>query len=492
MCPRTLKSFSTLLCVALMLLSSPPPSSVGSYEDDKPCLGTLISPRSTYSGTFLNWLFHGTGCNLALSDGTTYHGEFWHGRCHGAGRLTFPDGTVYLGEFAEGERHGTGSILAVDGYSYSGDWVRGKREGEGAETLLDGRGYQGQFRSDQRHGAGTATDPGGATREGTWRDGEPADGPGWSIVYADGSKYVGCAVRSEPHGVGTMRYSHGRGGGGIGVYNGEFRDGKRNGSGVCVYSSGETFDGIWADDKPLTEAEAHKGAKGGSVGGSGNTGGMTVGQLLEHIQHAHVSELIIEAGSQPSAEDAAQGSPISTLPNGESRKHPQTTISRFSISLKSEVEEALLLKEVNKDEKHPLHKYSNDDTFQGYIDKNGYRQGRGLFREAASGIEYDGNFLDNMKHGHGVEVTASAKYNGAFQFDRREGWGTLVLQDLGRGSTYQGQFKNGTYQGRGTLCDSDGWIYTGDFVRGLKEGSGEELSPDDSVYNGQFKAGKRN
>ncbi len=53
-------------------------------------------------------------------EGTTYVGQWVHGKCQGSGELTFPDGSKYAGEFANDSRSGRGVMVWPSGDKYSG------------------------------------------------------------------------------------------------------------------------------------------------------------------------------------------------------------------------------------------------------------------------------------------------------------------------------------------------------------------------------------
>ena len=59
--------------------------------------------------------------------------------------------------------------------------------------------------------------------------------------------------------------------------------------------------------------------------------------------------------------------------------------------------------------------------------------------------------------------------------------GTLILNDA---SCYHGEFQDGVFQGRGTLCDRDGNVYVGDWVDGFRHGDGFETLADGRCVNG--------
>merc|ERR1711983_591621 len=93
----------------------------------------------------------------------------------------------------------------------------------------------------------------------------------------------------------------------------------------------------------------------------------------------------------------------------------------------------------------PTINYKNGDSYIGRVDRRGLRQGKGLYKEHASGNTYDGYFHNSKKSGRGTLITPFYEYSGDFLKDQFEGEGALVFQDS---SSYTGQFKNGKYHGR--------------------------------------------
>jgi len=76
--------------------------------------------------------------------------------------------------------------------------------------------------------------------EGEYRDGKK-NGRG-VLVWADGDRYDGEWKDSKMHGRGKFSDENG-------VYEGEYRDGKKNGSGVLVWADGDRYEGEWKDSK---------------------------------------------------------------------------------------------------------------------------------------------------------------------------------------------------------------------------------------------------
>lgn len=78
--------------------------------------------------------------------------------------------------------------------------------------------------------------------------------------------------------------------------------------------------------------------------------------------------------------------------------------------------------------------------------------------------------------GKAVYYYSIGKYDGDFVNGKREGYGIQYFTDkgstvtFGKGSYYQGYFKNNTFHGKATYRDSYGYEYTGEYVNGEKQG----------------------
>ena len=72
------------------------------------------------------------------------------------------------------------------------------------------------------------------------------------ITYTDTSYYDGDWVDNQKSGTGTHTYFD-KNGRYIGKYEGEFKNGMRNGYGVFYYGNGVIQKGEWLDDKLLNE-----------------------------------------------------------------------------------------------------------------------------------------------------------------------------------------------------------------------------------------------
>jgi GTP-binding protein EngB required for normal cell division len=121
---------------------------------------------------------------VQFPDGSTYTGEWHHGKMHGKGTLAFPppDDGQYRGEFRNGLRHGQGTlqrprhlcpgrtVTNADG-TYTGEWSNDMREGQGTSTSADGTSWTGTWRQNLRDGQFTKMSPDGNEVKEKWRNG---------------------------------------------------------------------------------------------------------------------------------------------------------------------------------------------------------------------------------------------------------------------------------------------------------------------------------
>ena len=69
--------------------------------------------------------------------------------------------------------------------------------------------------------------------------------------------------------------------------------------------------------------------------------------------------------------------------------------------------------------------------------------------------------------------------------------GKGIYTDVDNGWVYDGTFKDGLFEGKGTYTYPTGDIYTGDFKNGLPDGKGIYTFATGDRYEGDFKEGKR-
>jgi len=163
-----------------------------------PCQGGFHAGHYEGRGKFV--FAHGRGW---------YEGQYSYGKPHGRGVRVYCNNNRYDGDFKEGAPHGDGVMEYATQDTYIGGWDRGFRHGKGVLQLKNGDRYEGGFYSGFFFGRGRYT-------------------------YADGGYYEGDFLRRKGG------YAHG----------GTFPDpdGKKNGKGVRVWSSGDRYEGEWCQD----------------------------------------------------------------------------------------------------------------------------------------------------------------------------------------------------------------------------------------------------
>lgn len=154
--------------------------------------------------------------------------------------------------------------------------------------------------------------------------------------------------------------------------------------------------------------------------------------------------------------------------------------------------------------------FSNGDKYTGPLDSSGLFSGQGLY-SFSSGASYQGQFLSGEFHGPGIYTSPTGTYQGEFSFgfltgkskilyknhneyngyvtkNKRNGKGTLFLNELGL--RLEGTFKEDNFEGFGRVFAGDRLRYEGEFVKGRLEGNGKEYGEDFS-YEGGFKEGEK-
>ncbi len=283
------------------------------YDDKREGFGIYIwKSGEKYIGESIADVFSGFG-RMEYPDKTTYVGEFFNGEFggradYGEGEKTFPDGTKQIGLFKGGKYYGkisyydkpigtTGCLNGDcdEGYGmkyYSGNdryfgyfknklrngygayyWDDGTRwVGQFSQNLLTGYGsyffptgekYVGYFIDSKRNGWGINYDPNtGEKKIGFWEDNNLVTPK--STFLKEGS-VSGCISGDCKNGFGKFVYNNGfyegnfkngyRNGTGkyfydIGdFYQGTFKDNKFNGKGIYYYTNGERYDGEWKDQR---------------------------------------------------------------------------------------------------------------------------------------------------------------------------------------------------------------------------------------------------
>ncbi len=225
---------------------------------------------------------NGEGTWLA-KDGSRYVGQWKNGQMDGLGRYMYPDGTVYDGGWKNGKMNGQGTWVDPDGLKYEGGWKDDMMNGQGILIFPDGKVYEGEWHHGEFRGhLNVSSLSGGTTNEedltygksktqGTLtpsdektNNSQPEAGreiltypinnkhaviPGERMNYEKEAiippgdpKNEDQPVTEPAYGISTYTYPNG------GIYEGAWKDGKRNGQGTYTYPDGGIYKGEWKDD----------------------------------------------------------------------------------------------------------------------------------------------------------------------------------------------------------------------------------------------------
>ena len=118
---------------------------------------------------------------------------------------------------------------------------------------------------------------------------------------------------------------------------------------------------------------------------------------------------------------------------------------------------------------HGMYRYEGGDKYEGEW-RCGKKHGKGSYN-FATGDEYIGSWKDDKIHGHGQFSIArnGNKYEGAWEDSYRHGFGILKS---GNGDLYEGNWAKGKEEGLGVLTYVNGNRYCGDWRAGQMDGKG--------------------
>ena len=70
-------------------------------------------------------------------------------------------------------------------------------------------------------------------------------------------------------------------------------------------------------------------------------------------------------------------------------------------------------------------------------------------------------------------------------------WKKTETNPTPRSRTYEGEYKDGNFHGRGTRTYADGGVYEGEWKDGQRHGRGTRTYANGGVYEGEYKDGQR-
>ncbi|XP_026275855.1 MORN repeat-containing protein 3-like [Frankliniella occidentalis] len=122
---------------------------------------------------------------------------------------------------------------------------------------------------------------------------------------------------------------------------------------------------------------------------------------------------------------------------------------------------------------------------------NNRKEGKGA-ELTRNGYLYEGDFSDELRHGHGVlskqmeDGSLRLVYSGEWQRGKRHGWG------IGRGADgtwYEGCWQAGRRAGEGRVWLPDGAFYHGEWMDDKFHGHGILVQPNGNCFDGEFHGG---
>lgn len=157
---------------------------------------------------------------------------------------------------------------------------------------------------------------------------------------------------------------------------------------------------------------------------------------------------------------------------------PERTLSEFVVKSKEHPEYAL-------EPHYELIEYSNGDTYEGEtLSKSKHGKGKITYSD---GSVYDGAFKNDKYNGHGRLVTDMI-YEGQFEEGKKSGVGICYNKE--RTYRYEGEWLEDLKHGQGREFYPDKSYYEGTFYKGKKNGRGKLHISNGSEYVGEFKDDK--
>lgn len=476
-------------------------------------IGKMIyASGAEYKGNWLDSQRHGYGC-FHDSDTTIYEGEWRLDSKEGYGTWRHPSGQSYVGLWHRGLMTGHGTFLFPPDdvrEQYRGDWLDGEATGRGILTYKNKDIYDGEFLSNKRHGKGEMNCSDRKVINGHWLNDLLVGFV--KVIYSNNDIYKGNFVNNKRHGKGKIKYYNENC---ISLYDGEWEDDLKHGTGVLTLGNGYVLYGLWQLDKMINSGRIVY--TNGDVYEGQWTYEMEKQRLdvIHNIYKNGVGKYIYKNG------DIYEGHFVNDSMNGKGKfkyisgvvyngewmnslRHGRgsCTYVRNDIATRREVfnngnsiytyklvsfneEGGSYTGDWEYDKRHGkgIVSYSNGDVYDGHW-KEDLRSGEGHWR-SVHGDEYTGTFVKNEISGAGTIIFCNgSSYTGQVQLGLMHGHGKFI--DL-FGDMYEGDFRFGVRHGTG-LCrynsSENGGLYIGQFDSGVRSGSGKFTSCSGCVYDG--------
>jgi hypothetical protein len=369
-----------------------------------------------WNGEWKEDQFHGQGTVVKI-DGETLEGNFRNGKLHcDDGKINFSNEDVYQGPLHFGNLHGNLGHLKYHGFgngAYTGQFHYNAKHGIGTRRFMSGSTYRGNFLNNNITGQGT-------------------------MHYESSDKYKsykGAWLNGLFHGKGTLLFHDNFK---IKEYRGEFSNGFCHGHGYVLYRDGGYYDGLISSSDSLLQISILPGLKDGHgirVWASGNT-----------FEGTYVQDQMKEG-------------------KFFDKNNSSTYVGTFVNDKKCGSGREIWKSKDNKPfcDSCLGWKHGGNDTCK-YIGeyKVGYCHGHGILT-CSDGRKYEGDWQYGKPHGFGVSILLASykrgdrnrmyigrhgslykalRYEGTWAEGIRHGKGKLIFLD---GSTKEGRFTNGHF-----------------------------------------------
>ena len=370
----------------------------------------------------------------------------------------YDNGEKYIGDLRDGKRHGQGTCFYPNGHKYEGGWKEDSMFGQGVYTWKDGSVYKGEFLENSKSAQGVMTWANGQRYEGTWmlpNQSYEEDNEDSRFLFFDPEYFEhDCwCVADDPYDVYSFRY-------GDGLHT--WPDGKRKKANFCEGVQHGPGEMTWPNGDRLTCEEWEFGFLKG---------------IAEYVWH--------------------DGCRLHDV-NSDKRNELSDQGTDWEIDLSEE-------KYFARDLQHHV------GSYKGQWNDDGEWHGHGKLIYPLINFEYEGDFVNFDKHGHGkAKYGDGSTYDGEWQDDMMQGRGVYTWPDGSRyegeysgnqkngqgvltwpsGARYEGEFQDEKWHGHGTFTRSDGRTYEGSWEQFHKHGRGKNQNEDGSTYEGDWQMDK--
>jgi hypothetical protein len=384
---------------------------------------TEVSPRYFYIGHFKHDMKQGYGVVIALK--SAYEGDWERNLFHG-------HGTSYY-ELADYDREGH---VSTKTYYYSGSWVEGTMHGYGISNS-----YQGLRRSGVKSGVGADLHYTGDFKNDKY--------DGYGVLTDEGGQYQGEWREGLKDGFGTFKLQSGD------EYEGSYSLNRRSGYGVMRYVSGDRYEGNWSKDAYHGEGTLY--SKDGRVyaGWYSEGRGSSYGHFTTPDRHIYQGEL--SCGRF----------------HGNGRLFYADLTLRYDGSWDKGNKSGFGVETLRSGKRYEGHWYK--DKYHG----NG--------RLVSAGQDYVGSWAAGKKHGEGVWKHNGDVYIGSWCHNKMQGSGKYTWLN---GDSYEGAWSQDKRSGYGTKRYHTGEVYEGNWIDDQRQGDGSLTRTNGSVLTGTWRSDK--